>query len=100
MDKERRKMTELRETLSKLLSEVARERIVQNSMWGGAVNDYYHSRKDWCNFIEAYTKWAWMQIQMQHPNKYRERMVQVAALAVAAIESHDRKMENTPKDPI
>lgn len=76
----------------KVYGEVALERNRQNEKWGGPEQD--DSRKntfDWISDIEAYVAWAKQMHRMGSPEKYRRRMMQVAALAVAACESHDRK---------
>ena len=46
---------------------------------------------DWCNDIEAYVVWARQMYRMRSPEKYRKRMLQIAALAIAACESYDRQ---------
>jgi hypothetical protein len=64
--------------------EIRLERKAQDEKWGGPSHDDGHSGPDWASFIK------------QHANKafrgdYRKQMIRVAALAVAAIESFDRK---------
>jgi hypothetical protein len=49
--------------------------------------------------IEDYAGWARVMAGMSSPDKYRRRMVQVAALAVAAIESHDRRLAGARRQP-
>ena len=51
---------------------------------------------DWCADIEAYCAWARQMGRMTALTKYRHRMMQIAALAIAACESFDRVC--TPSD--
>jgi len=69
---------------------IRNERIQQDQQWGGPDHDDTHELEDWCMFIEY---------QLERCNgvggpEYRERMVKVAALAVAAIEAWDRNYAN------
>lgn len=59
------------------------ERERQDAKWGGAAHDDRHTEGDWRDFLYSY---------VQCPNiDDRERFVKIAALAVAALESIDRK---------
>lgn len=74
-----------------ILDEVDGERSRQDEKFGGPDKD--DARKhivDWIQDIEAYTAWAKQMYRMGSPDKYRRRMMQIAALAVAACESFDR----------
>jgi hypothetical protein len=78
-----------------LLAELAAERTRQDEKWGGAqVDDARKTPEDWCLDIEAYNTWACQMHRMGSPEKYRRRMLQVAALALAACESFDRQAAN------
>jgi len=78
-----------------LLDELAAERVRQDKKWGGAqIDDARKTPEDWCLDIEAYNTWACQMHRMDSPDKYRRRMMQVAALAIAACESYDRKAAN------
>jgi hypothetical protein len=68
-----------------ILHEVDDERMRQDRQWGGIKHDDKHTPADWVLFIIAHANKA-----IRHDN-YRERMLKVAALAVAAVESYDRK---------
>lgn len=70
--------------------EIAEERERQDAKWGGADHDDGHAPADWRAFIEK--KLAQANAEPISPVEYRRRMIQVAALAVAAIESNDRRM--------
>ena len=79
-------------SLHAVINEVLTERGRQDLKWGGAqADDARKTPEDWCNDIEAYVVWARQMHRMGSPVKYRHRIMQVAALAVAACESYDRK---------
>ncbi len=71
-----------------VLDEVKQERERQDAMWGGPDHDNYHGPDQWCCLLmERLGKAADMGISR---DTFRRRLVQVAALAVAAIEVCDR----------
>lgn len=81
--------------LTDVLAAVVAERARQDGKWGGAqTDDARKTPEEWCNDIEAYVVWARQMHRMGSPDKYRRRMMQIAALAVAACESYDRKAAN------
>ena len=85
--------------------EIAEERARQDVEWGGSAHDDHHSPDDWALFIRQHLSQAVPPIWRR--DRYRKKMVQVAALAVAAVESHDRltgkacqKEESSPEIPV
>lgn len=81
--------------LSAIFSEVLQERVRQDGKWGGPEHDDGHNPYDWLGFISD--RIGKVRPGDQSPEgraAYRRRMVQTAALAVAAIESHDRKEQH------
>lgn len=86
--------------------EIAEERARQDVKWGGSAHDDEHAPFFWCQLIQDYAGWARVMAGMDNPAKYRRRMVQVATLAVAAAQSHDRliargqKEESSPEIPL
>lgn len=68
--------------------DVVTERVAQDREHGGPGHDDTHTAKDWLGFISRKTALADKEEQEE---RYRQRLVQIAALAVAAIQSHDRK---------
>lgn len=74
-------------TRTKVLHEVAAERKYQDKKWGGPSHDDMETQEKWLEYIAQYSNKADVD--------FRTRMVKVAALAVAAIESHDRKAVKT-----
>lgn len=81
----------MRSPTDEVLIEVADERLRQDDKWGGQANDDSHSTAEFVQLIEDYAGWARTMAGMNSPAKARERLIQVAALAVAAVESIDRK---------
>lgn len=73
------------------LQDVLSERKRQDGKWGGPSHDDNHTTAEFVQWIEDYAGWARMMDSMQSFDKARRRLVQVAALAVAAVESIDRK---------
>jgi hypothetical protein len=65
------------------IADVLAERKRQDAQWGGPVHDDGHDNDEWAEFIAR---------QMWRFRRKRENFVKVAALAVAAIESIDRKV--------
>ena len=87
-----RPVSELYAIFGNVIDEVTNERERQNKKFGGPdADDERKTPEDWCNDIEAYIVWARQMDRMGSPEEYRHRMMQVAALAVAACESFDRK---------
>jgi hypothetical protein len=74
-----------------VLVDVAEERIRQDEKWGGSVNDDQWDALDWHEMIADYNAWARRMVAMESYDKARRRYIQVAALAVAAVEALDRK---------
>jgi hypothetical protein len=72
-----------------ILDDIAAERAEQDAKYGGPTHDDGHDPIDWCLYI------------IEHATKpfkpeakgYRKQLVRVAALAIAAIQAHDRKQE-------
>ncbi len=74
-----------------VVNEIMGERARQDEKWGGPEHDDLHNPEDWCNYIIDYATWAKQMAAYHSFDKYRRRMIQVAALAVAACDSFDRK---------
>jgi hypothetical protein len=76
--------------------EIERERKRQDEKWGGPDHDDTHSAKDW-----ALYRVKREQDILDHPRRYtydciyRKALIEIAALAVAQIESLDRETEGT-----
>lgn len=73
-----------------LLAEVAEERMRQDGKWGGPAHDDQRSTAEFVQLIEDYAGWARTMAGMRSPEKAERRLIQVAALALAAVESSRR----------
>lgn len=82
-----------------ILKEIDQERKRQDTKWGGSEHDDNHHTVDFCRFIKNYTGWAEQMAMMESPDKARNRLIQIAALAVAAVESIDRKFQGANNEP-
>jgi hypothetical protein len=72
------------------------EREEQVKQWGGAAHDDAHPPEDWLSFIKKQMEAADALIGAhveQSDDKFRTRMVKIAALSVACAESLDRHHE-------
>jgi hypothetical protein len=78
-------------TETKALAEVAAERTRQDAQWGGPAHDDRLSTDDFVRLITDYAGWARVKAREGSPVEARQRLVQVAALALAAVESLDRR---------
>lgn len=70
---------------------IDKERDRQDKQWGGAIHDDKHNSHDWVAYItvflgEAVRSKNWV----FNPRKYKESMIKIAALCVAAAEWTDR----------
>lgn len=74
-----------------VIDEVAVERDRQDQKWGGSEHDDLHGVAEFVQFIMDYAGWARQMASAGSPDKARRRLIQVAALAVAAVESIDRR---------
>lgn len=72
--------------------EVVAERSRQDAKWGGPEHDDQHGLEDFCAFINQRT--ADLARGFESSDFARQKMIQIAALAVASIESMDRKAAN------
>lgn len=72
-----------------ILDDVFNERERQVGKWG--YNDDAYNAFDWHEMIGDYNAWARRMMTMNSHEKARNRYIQVAALAVAAVEALDRK---------
>ena len=71
--------------------DVSAERNRQDEQWGGAEHDDTHGAVEWIDCISKQLR------RLSNTAERRERLVKIAALAIAAIESADR-IEASSKD--
>jgi hypothetical protein len=76
---------------ARVLQEIAAERTRQDAQWGGATHDDAQSVDSFVQLIADYAGWARVKAREGAPVEARQRLVQVAALAVAAVETLDRR---------
>lgn len=76
-----------------IFAAISRERQAQDEEWGGKTHDDSHEPWEWCTYIDKQRKLA---RDANEPEEYRSRMVKIAALAVAAIESSMRQFPTRP----
>jgi len=89
-----------------IYDEIREERARQDAKWGGPDHDDGHGASDWVGFIVRHAaksirrdvarrahllEFADEYSPMERPPTVRKQLLRVAALAVAAIESLDRK---------
>lgn len=77
-----------------VIDDVKNERVRQFEKWDGVFSDDNYTPGDWYALIKDYNCWARRMGCMGSTDKYRRRLIQIAALAVAAVEALDRDIEN------
>lgn len=87
--------------LGQIGTDVLAERHRQDAKWGGPATDDQRSHQDWHRFINDHS----FRAIAETPLLRRRQLIRVAALAVAAVESHDRQAaagappDAAPADP-
>ena len=85
------------DALNTIFNDIYAERKRQVSQWGGEEYEDSHNNLDWCQYIEKQTSLLRLAVHRAagdadaDHSMERERLVQVATLAVAALQSFDRK---------
>ena len=84
------------DSLGRVLEEICQERARQDVKWGGTAHDDRHDSQDWAQFItyqnQAIPYEANLSVDREeYDDVVRRRFIKIAALAVAAIQSIDRK---------
>ncbi len=74
-----------------VINDVIDERMHQDERWGGPEHDDAHRTLDFVRFVDDFTIKARNAVLNGDVGQARRRFVQVAALAVAAAESLDRR---------
>ncbi len=77
--------------LARVLGDMLAERECQDAKWGGPDHDDAHDANDWIEFIWEHAAKARNALFTQATPTYRRRLIEVAALALAAVESLDRQ---------
>lgn len=77
-----------------VIEQLVEERRVQDRQWGGSDHDDDHERSEWIEMVKDHLDRAKKANKKTGDiDEYRQQMLEVAALCVAAVESHDRKRE-------
>jgi len=82
-----------------ILDEVIVRRIVQAAHWGGPEHDDKHSLTEWRDILDAALSDAYFNVYLDNRlsgEKWREGLIEIAALAVAAAQSWDRTTVTEP----
>jgi len=87
---------EVNEILShtSIINQIRKERIRQDDQWGGPEHDDRNSIVDWLSFINKQGQKAYKARGLSKERVERSCLVKIAAVAVAALESIDRKKFN------
>jgi len=75
----------------KAMFDVVNERASQDAKFGGPAHDDKRPTYEFVELIQDYSSCARLMAGKGNNNKARRQLIQVAALAVAAVESIDRK---------
>jgi hypothetical protein len=71
----------------KIIAQVITERKHQDMQWGGPAHDDQHPIEHWMGYLLHQLD------RIRHQHKDRDALIKIAALAVAAVESLDRKIK-------
>lgn len=74
-----------------VLAEVVAERQEQDRLWGGPNHDDGHDCNDWIAILVRHLGLAANDEGAECVQRFRRQMIRVAAVAVAVVESFDRK---------
>ncbi|HEY8560489.1 MAG TPA: hypothetical protein VIL74_08935 [Pyrinomonadaceae bacterium] len=74
-----------------IVEEIKQERTRQDEQWGGAKHDDEHYPVEFTRFVQEQIDKTWR--CPENIENIRERFIKIAALAVAAVESIDRKRQ-------
>lgn len=79
--------------MERVIEEIKAERARQDAQWGGPAHDDEHDIQDFLGFIEGQ-----IQRYRSDTSSIRDRLVKIAALAVAGCEAFDRQAVNYGAD--
>jgi hypothetical protein len=77
-----------------IFEEVHNERVQQDAKHGGPEHDDLHTQEEWTMLVAHHNTGAWLKSDADEASRqrlYRQQMLRVAALAIASVESFDRK---------
>lgn len=73
----------------KAFSLIAEERAAQDEQWGGGEHDKEHTTEEWLTYITKQLNYAAIANRIGRGDEVKERLVKIAALAVAALEASE-----------
>lgn len=73
------------------IEEIVAERIRQDLQWGGPEHDDGHEAVDWEIILRKHVQRLTRSSAAEPTSDYRDRLIKIAAIALAAAQSHDRK---------
>ena len=76
---------------SNVIDDIEEERSRQEKKWGGSTHDDQHRHEDWLRVMIRQIGDADRAVECNDGDYYRKQLVQIAALAVAALDSPDRQ---------
>lgn len=77
--------------MTEVMLQIVAERERQDAKWGGPAHDDSHTTAEFVQIIQDYAGGARVMAGMNSADKAERRLIQVAALAVAAVESSRRR---------
>lgn len=75
---------------NQVVADILEERVRQEKIWSED-NDNLQDIRNFTIYIEDYAGWARTKLGMGNKTEARERFVQIAALAMAAVEQLDKR---------
>ena len=87
------KLPETQEDLDSdaIFAEILQRRREQDAQWGGPRHDDRHTREEWCGYLQKFLDRAEIRSDRADAASYEDKLLDIAALAVAAIQSSRRK---------
>ena len=76
----------------RIYDEIETERLRQDAQWGGPAHDDGHPPNVWRHLLFNFSKQLLRPRSFKPAPDYRQRLIKIAALAVAAAEVWDRKV--------
>jgi hypothetical protein len=77
------------ETQARVVTAVLAERVVQDQIWGGRIHDEDHTQEEWHDLLQERVTKVSKALTATGDNLYRRHLIELAALAIAALEVED-----------
>lgn len=72
-----------------IFAAIIAERVAQDKEWGGHGHDTEHRLEDWLEYIDKQCSKAYTDMYRRNTEEAKQRLVKIAALAIAALEALD-----------